>query len=161
MTGKVLGIDPGTGVTGYGVVEAGGNGKLGRLIECGVIRTKQQDPLWVKLEQLHSGVVELIATHEPDTLAIEDVFYGKNVKSAVTLSHTRGVILLAAAQAKLQVREFTPATVKKTVVGAGGATKTQVAFMVQKLLKLQSPPSPSDAADGVAIALTHLMTRFP
>jgi crossover junction endodeoxyribonuclease RuvC len=155
----VLGIDPGTNVTGYGVVEPA-NGRPGRLLECGVIRTNPQDTLGHRLDTVFEGVSELITRHEPTAMAIETVFYAKNVKTTVTLGHARGVILLAAARAGLEVAEFSPATVKKNVVGTGSAAKAQVGFMVQRLLSLQEIPEPDDAADGVAIALTYLMTKL-
>ena len=97
--------------------------------------------------------------YEPTVLAVEGIFYGQNVRTTMILGHTRGTVLLAAAQAGLEVAEFPPALVKKTVVGAGGASKAQIGYMVQQLLKLKSPPTPNDAADGVAIALTYLLTR--
>ncbi len=158
MTPRVLGIDPGTSVTGYGIVEPA-NGAPGHLVECGVIRTSRKRELWHRLDTLHDGVVQLIDKHHPDTLALESIFYAKNVRTTVVLGHARGVILLAAAQAGIDIVEFSPATVKKTVSGTGGAAKSQVAFMVQHLLNLKDPPTPSDAADGVAVALTFLLTR--
>ncbi len=158
MSSRVLGIDPGTAVTGYGVVEAA-EGRPGRLVECGVIRTDSRQQMWHRLDALYHGVSELIARHHPAVVAIESVFYGKNARSALTLGHARGVILLAAAQAQLEIAEFPPATVKKSVTGGGGAAKAQVGYMVQQLLRLQRPPAPSDAADGVAVALTYLLTQ--
>lgn len=160
MTALVLGIDPGAAITGYGVVEPA-NGSLGHLVECGIIRTNRKHALWHRLDELHDGVVQLIDKYRPATLAIESVFYAKNVRTTVVLGHARGVILLAAARAGVEVAEFAPAKVKKTIVGSGGAAKQQVSYMVQHLLKLKSPPEPSDAADGVAVALTFLMTRHP
>lgn len=160
MTARVLGIDPGTAVTGYGVIEPA-NGRLGHLIECGIIRTNPRQPLWHRLEALHEGVSELIDKHRPNTLALENVFYAKNVRTTVVLGHARGVILLAAARAGIDIAEFPPATVKKTIVGSGRAAKSQVAYMVQRLLNLKDPPTPNDAADGVALALTFLLTRRP
>ena len=132
------------------------------LIECGVIRTRPRDPLPSRLLEIHQGVSELIARHRPNALAVEDVFYAKNVRTTVVLGHARGVVLLAGAQAGVDVHEFPPAEIKKAVVGSGGATKEQVQFMLSRLLRLKSVPSPSDAADGVAAALTYLMTaRLP
>lgn len=160
MNGPVLGIDPGTAVTGYGVVErAGAPGRVGRLVECGVIRTDSSQHLATRLAALYEGVQELIARHGPSAVAIETVFYGKNARSALTLGQARGVILLAAARAEVEIAEFAPAAVKHCVVGAGGAVKAQVGYMVQQLLGLTRPPAPSDAADGVALALTYLLTR--
>jgi crossover junction endodeoxyribonuclease RuvC len=152
----VIGIDPGTAVTGYGVVEPATD-RLGRLVECGVIRTDESQPLGDRLDTLFEGVGSLLAEHRPAAVAVESVFYAKNVRTTVTLGHARGVILLAAARAGVPVMEFSPATVKKSVVGTGRAAKAQVGFMVQKLLNLATPPSPNDAADGVALALTLLL----
>lgn len=155
---KVLGIDPGTSVTGYGVVEYGnGTPGFGRLIECGVIRFAKRSPLPRRLAQLHEGIVELIERHRPNTLALEDAFYHKNVRTTLVLGQARGVVLLAAEQHALAMAWYPPATVKKAVVGAGGAPKAQVAAMVARLLRLKHAPRPSDAADGVAVALTHVI----
>jgi crossover junction endodeoxyribonuclease RuvC len=157
----VLGIDPGTATTGYGVVSGDGS-RPPTLVECGVIRTRARDPLPERLREIHEGVTELIARHRPAAIAVEDVFYAKNVRTTVVLGHARGVVLLAGAQARIDVHEFPPAEIKKAVVGSGGATKAQVQFMLTRLLRLKSVPTPSDAADGVAAALTYLMTaRLP
>jgi crossover junction endodeoxyribonuclease RuvC len=106
---------------------------------------------------LHAEIVALIRKHRPTALALENAFYHKNVRTTLVLGHARGVVLLAAQQEGLAIAEYSPATVKKTVVGAGGASKPQVATMVARLLRLRQPPRPSDAADGVAIALTHVL----
>lgn len=156
MTIRVLGIDPGTAVTGYGVVESA-NGRPGRLLECGIIRTNPRLQLWHRLDTLYEGMRELIARHRPDTVAVEAPFYGKNVRTTVVLGQARGVILLAAAQAAVEIVEFPPAVVKQRIVGRGGAMKPQVGYMVQQLLRLRRPPAPSDAADGVAVALAYLL----
>ena len=153
----VLGIDPGTAVTGYGVVRADHAGTW-TLVECGVIRTKPRDPLPSRLQDIYDGVRELIATHHPDALAVEDIFYAHNVRTTVVLGHARGVILLAGQQAGADIAELPPAVIKKAIVGTGSATKLQVQFMITKLLRLKSAPQPSDAADGVAAALTYAMT---
>ncbi len=158
MSLRVLGVDPGTNITGYGVVEPA-SGRPGHLLEGGVIRTNPKDAMGKRLDTLFEGVTELIERHKPTALALEGVFYAKNVKTTVTLGQARGVILLAAARAGLEVAEFPPATVKKTVVGVGAAAKAQVGFMVQRLLNLREIPEPDDAADGVAIALTYLLTK--
>jgi crossover junction endodeoxyribonuclease RuvC len=176
----VLGIDPGTAVTGYGVVASDDGppacGQIGkaplagrgmtqkgvtgalRLIECGVIRTSPGTPLSTRLKDIFDGVSELIARHHPDALAVEDVFYARNVRTTLVLGHARGVVLLAGERAGLFVSEYSPAVIKKTVVGRGAATKEQVQFMVARLLRLKSAPRPADAADGVACALTYVMT---
>jgi crossover junction endodeoxyribonuclease RuvC len=157
----VLGIDPGTATTGYGVVSGDGS-RPPTLVECGVIRTKARDALPDRLLEIHAGVAELIARHRPTVIAVEGVFYAKNVRTTVVLGHARGVVLLAGAQAKIDIHEFPPAEIKKAVVGSGGATKEQVQFMLTRLLRLKSVPTPSDAADGVAAALTYLVTaRLP
>lgn len=147
----VLGIDPGTAVTGYGVVAF--DGRTATLVECGVIRTTPRDPLPQRLLEVHEGIEEIIARHRPDTVAVEDVFYAKNVRTTIVLGHARGVILLAAQRAALTIVEFPPAEIKKAITGTGAATKEQVQFMVARLLRLKSAPQPADAADGVAAAL--------
>jgi crossover junction endodeoxyribonuclease RuvC len=152
----VLGIDPGTAVTGFGVV--GLEGRATTLVECGVIRTNARDPLAQRLHEVYAGVSELIARHRPDTIAVEDVFYAKNVRTTVVLGHARGVILLAGQQAGLTIHEYPPAEIKKAITGRGSATKEQVQFMVTRLLRLKSAPQPADAADGVAAALCACMT---
>ena len=157
----VLGIDPGTAATGYGVVKGEGSGPV-TLIECGVIRTRPRDPLASRLHEIHAGVTELIERHRPNLLAVEDVFYAKNVRTTVVLGHARGVILLAGAEASLEIHELPPAEIKKAVTGTGAATKEQVQFMLTRLLRLKSVPHPSDASDGVAAALACLLaTRAP
>src|SRR5205814_6288237 len=152
----VLGIDPGTASTGYGVAR-GDKAGLVSLVECGVIRTRPRDPLPARLGEIYDGVTQLIARHRPDALSVEDVFYSRNVRTTVVLGHARGIILLAGHQAKLDIHEFPPAEIKKAVVGSGAATKEQVQFMLTRLLRLKAVPQPSDAADGVAAALACLM----
>jgi len=157
----VLGVDPGTAATGYGVVSGEPFGSLA-LIECGVIRTAPRDALPARLLELYEAIGEVIARHRPRALAIEDVFYAKNVRTTVVLGHARGVILLAAEQARLAIHEYPPAEIKKAVVGTGAATKEQVQYMVARLLRLKHAPQPADAADGAAAALAHLMSaRIP
>ncbi len=175
----VLGIDPGTAITGYGVVCTSIEDRAGlvakgahgaprqneivrqgamRLVECGVIRTSPRAPLASRLQDIFEGVTELIERHHPDALAVEDVFYARNVRTTVVLGHARGVVLLAGARAGVTIHEYAPALIKKTVVGRGAATKEQVQFMVARLLRLKSAPQPADAADGVACALTCVMS---
>jgi crossover junction endodeoxyribonuclease RuvC len=157
----VLGIDPGTANTGYGIVRSDRPG-LVSLVECGVIRTRSRDPLPARLGEIFDGVTQLIARHRPDALSVEDVFYARNVRTTVVLGHARGVILLAGQQAALEIHEFPPAEIKKAVVGSGAATKEQVQFMLTRLLRLKAVPQPSDAADGVAAALAYVMSaRLP
>lgn len=157
----VLGIDPGTAVTGFGLVDGCGSGPL-TLIECGVIRTSSRAPLPTRLREIHDEVRAIIERHRPAALSVEDVFYARNVRTTVVLGHARGVVLLAAELCGVPVHEYPPAEIKKAVVGAGGATKEQVQFMVARLLRLKTSPQPSDAADGVAAAIAHLLTaRVP
>lgn len=153
---RVLGIDPGTAATGYGVVEAGDRGML-RLIECGVIRPPARATLATRLGAIHGELVELLARHTPDVMAVEEAFHARNARTTLVLGHARGVILLAADQAGVAIAEYSPARIKQTVTGRGAALKPQVGFMVAQLLRLKSAPTPSDAADGVAVALTHLL----
>jgi len=152
----VLGIDPGTAITGYGVV-SGERAGAPRLLECGVIRTPAAEPLPSRLRGIHEAIAEVINRHHPTAVAIEDVFYAKNVRTTVVLGHARGVAMLAAEQAGIPVHEYAPTAVKKSVCGTGSATKSQVQFMVTQLLRLTRAPEPADAADGVAAALAHLM----
>ena len=141
---------------GYGVVENGA-GQQFKLVECGTLTTRARDPLPSRLRVLYDGITALLSQHDPHALAVESAFYGRNVRTAVVLSHARGVILLAAEMGGVGVAEYSPAMIKKTIVGRGAALKPQVGYMVAQLLRLKSPPSPEDAADGVAVALTHLM----
>lgn len=152
---RVLGIDPGTSIIGYGVVDEGRPAP--RLIECGVLRTIARSPLAQRLRVIHDGIDELIARHHPDVLAIEGIFYAKNARTTMVLGHARGVILLSAELAGVVIAEYPPAVVKKTVVGRGAAMKPQVGYMCAQLLRLKTAPAPADAADGVALALTHIM----
>ena len=152
---KVLGIDPGTAVLGFGVVDSGPGDA--RLVECGVLSTRARDPLPSRLRLIHDAVAELITRHRPDAMAVESVFYARNVRTTMVLSHARGVILLAGEEAGIPLVEYTPAMVKKSVVGRGAALKPQVGYMVAQLLRLRTPPTPHDAADGVALALAHVL----
>ncbi len=152
----VLGVDPGTAATGYGVVERAEPGSY-RLVECGVIRAPGAAPLAGKLDAIFAEIEALIIRHRPDILAVETVFVAHNPRSALILGHARGIVLLAGARAGVTVAEYAPRDVKAAVVGAGSATKPQIAMMVARLLRLKTPPRPADAADGVAIALTHCL----
>ncbi len=158
---RVLGVDPGTAATGYGVVESSGNGGP-RLIECGVIRTTSRTALPQRLHEIHAALADLLVRHQPDVLAVEEAFHGRNVRTTLVLGQARGVILLAGAEAGVVIAEYSPAVIKKTVTGRGAALKPQVGFMVAQLLRLRHAPAPADAADGVAVALTHLLCgRLP
>jgi crossover junction endodeoxyribonuclease RuvC len=150
----ILGIDPGTAITGYGVVAKEGGGAVS-LVECGVVRTSSGEVLAVRIRDIYEAITTLITRHAPSVLVVEDVFQGKNVQSALKLGHARGAILLAGALGEIPIVEYSPREIKKAVVGNGNATKDQVGFMVQQQLRLKAPPSPDDAADGVAAALCH------
>ena len=153
---RVLGIDPGSRITGYGVIEVGPGGKL-TLLDCGPIRAGD-GPLAGRLVTIHRAVVELVERWQPDHAAIEEVFMKNNVASALVLGQARGVALLAMAAAGLDVAEYAPTQVKMAVVGSGRAEKVQIQQMVRYLLKLTGPLQ-TDAADAVAIAITHAHAR--
>ena len=150
----ILGIDPGTAITGYGVVAKEGGGAVS-LVECGVVRTSSGEVLAVRIRDIYEAITTLLTRHAPSVLVVEDVLQGKNVQSALKLGHARGAILLAGALGEIPIVEYSPREIKKAVVGNGNATKDQVGFMVQQQLRLKAPPSPADAADGVAAALCH------
>jgi crossover junction endodeoxyribonuclease RuvC len=154
---RVLGIDCGTEYTGYGVVEQAESGRLS-CRAVGAIRLNSREPLSMRLNSIFCRLSELIQQHRPDDVAIEDVFYAVNVKSALKLGQVRGVAMLAAATAGLPVAEYAPLAIKSAVVGYGRAEKSQVQQMVSRLLCLESLPQPSDAADALAIAICHLHT---
>ncbi len=153
----MLGIDCGTEYTGYGVVEQTGDGEL-RCLIGGAIRLSPREPLPRRLERIFTQLSELIAAHQPEVVAIEDVFYAVNVKSALKLGQVRGVAMLAAAAAGLEVCEYAPLAIKSAVVGYGRAEKAQVQQMVASLLRLAEVPESPDAADALAIAICHLHT---
>ena len=154
---RVLGIDCGTEYTGYGVVEESPDGGL-ICRAVGAIRLNSREPMPARLHSIFSRLNDLIQQHHPDDVAIEDVFYAVNVKSALKLGQVRGVAMLAAAAAGLPVAEYAPLAIKSAVVGYGRAEKSQVQQMVSRLLGLPSLPQPSDAADALAIAICHLHT---
>ena len=150
----ILGIDPGTAITGYGLIKALGGNRYA-LIDYGSIRTPAQLPMPNRLEQLYCGAQQLLAAHQPDQVAIEKLFFNRNITTAIPVGQARGVLLLAAAQQKLPIAEYTPLQVKQAVVGYGRAEKQQIKYMVARLLKLKEPPKNDDAADALAIAITH------
>jgi crossover junction endodeoxyribonuclease RuvC len=154
---RVLGVDCGTECTGYGVVELRPNGKL-ICLTCGAVRLSPRESLAARLETIFTGLGAVIKEHHPDNVAIEEVFYALNVKSALKLGQVRGVAMLAASSAGLQVSEYAPLTIKSAVVGYGRAEKHQVQHMVTRLLDLAEIPEPPDAADALAIAICHLHT---
>lgn len=147
----VLGVDPGSMRTGYGAIET--DGRRHRLVETGVLAPGAGVSLPEKLRHIHAGVATLIERLRPDALAVEDVFHAANTRTALVLGHVRGVVLLAGAQAGLAVHEYPPATVKQQVTGFGRAEKSQVAFMVTRMLALSQDAAPGDATDALAVAL--------
>ncbi len=150
---RVLGVDPGTAITGYGLVESLDD-QL-RLITYGTITTPAGQPLAERLATLYRELSQVIQDTRPTAVAVEELFFQKNVRTALAVGQARGVVLLAAAHARLPVHEYTPLQVKDAVVGYGRATKEQVQEMVRMLLKLDEVPRPDDAADAVAIAICH------
>jgi len=163
---RVLGIDCGTEYTGYGIVDlladdlssrASSGGHLVCVV-CGAIHVSPREPMATRLSRISQALGELIAAHRPDCVAIEDVFYAVNVKSALKLGQVRGVAMLAAATAGVEVSEYAPLSIKSAVVGYGKAEKHQVQQMVMRLLRLDTVPEPADAADALAIAICHLHT---
>jgi crossover junction endodeoxyribonuclease RuvC len=154
---RVLGIDCGGAYTGYGVVEIHTGGRL-CCLTCGAIKLSTREALPRRLSRIFTQLGEIIAEHQPDQVAIEDVFYALNVKSALKLGQVRGVAMLAAAAAGLEVAEYSPLTIKSSVVGYGRAEKQQVQHMVTRLLQLAEAPEPMDASDALAIAICHLHT---
>lgn len=149
----VLGIDPGSAITGFGVIKATGN-KL-EAVDYGCIRTAPSLPLEERLNIIFREVKLLIEKHNPDFFAVEELFFNKNVRTALTVGQARGVILLAGAQSNLAVHEYTPLQVKQAVVGYGRADKSQIQFMVKTILGLSEVPKPDDVADALAIAICH------
>jgi len=154
---RVLGVDCGTEYTGFGVVELGQDDSL-VCLTCGAIKLSPREPLPHRLAIIFERLGAIIQEHHPDNVAIEDVFYALNVKSALKLGQVRGVAMLAASSAGLDVAEYSPLSIKSAVVGYGRAEKPQVQLMVTRLLGLSEVPEPADAADALAIAICHLHT---
>jgi crossover junction endodeoxyribonuclease RuvC len=154
---RVLGIDCGSRVTGYGVVDTDGGDCM--LVQCGAIRSKPSDALAIRLKHIHNGIVEVIREFEPDVVAFESLFYSNNVQTALKLGHVRGVSVYAAAEANLPVFEYSPAEIKSAVTGYGRAEKPQVQQMVRALLKMEALPEPLDASDALAVAICHVHTN--
>jgi crossover junction endodeoxyribonuclease RuvC len=154
---RVLGIDCGTEYTGYGVVELSADAQL-MCLACGAVKLSPREPLPRRLAEIFERLGAIIEQHRPDYVAIEDVFYAVNAKSAIKLGQVRGVAMLAASSAGLEVAEYSPLSIKSAVVGYGKAEKQQVQHMVARLLNLDELPKPADAADALAIAICHLHT---
>lgn len=152
---RILGIDPGSGIIGFGLVD---KGRQNVLIDAGVIRTTIGDDVASRLVELYDSLTELIIELKPDVAAVEKLFFAQNVTTAMTVSQARGVILLALAQNGLLVHEYTPLQIKMAMTGYGRATKAQMQEMVRVQLRLKTKPKPDDAADALAVALTHAAT---
>lgn len=150
---RIFGIDPGSQRTGYGCIET--DGSRCRLVDCGAITLPPRAAFPDKLARIFGELSSLLADHRPVAVAVEDVFYARNARSALKLGHVRGVALLAAAKAGLDVAEYAPTEVKRAVVGYGRADKRQVQQMVTLILGLEEPPSPHDVSDALAIAVCH------
>ena len=153
---KIFGIDPGSERTGYGCIEVIGSRHY--LVICGLITAPARSTFPDKLKHIHGGLAALLACHRPDCVAVENIFYARNVRSALKLGHARGVVLLAASQASIPVVEYSPAEIKRSVVGYGRAEKQQVQQMVKLILGLAVLPTPFDASDALAVAICHIHT---
>ena len=150
---RILGIDPGYGITGFGLIEA--ERGASHLLRCGAITTPAGTEFSARLEMIYNDMTQLLQMTKPDAVAIEELFFGHNVTTAIGVAQSRGVILLAVRQAGIPVFEYKPMQVKQAVVGYGNATKHQVMEMTKRLLHLEKLPKPDDAADAIAIALCH------
>jgi crossover junction endodeoxyribonuclease RuvC len=156
---RIFGIDPGSERTGYGCVET--DGRRHHLVACGAISAAARDPFPQRLARIHRELAALLTAHRPDCVAVESLFHAVNARSALKLGHARGVAILAAVEAGCEVVEYTPAEIKRAVVGYGRAEKHQVQQMVKLLLGLAKAPAPHDAADALAVAICHLHSHPP
>lgn len=156
---RIFGVDPGSVHTGYGCIDTSGGRH--RILACGALSPPSRSSFPEKLRAIHDGLTALLAEHRPETVAIEDLFYARNARSALKLGHVRGVVMLAAAAAGLPVVEYAPAEVKRAVVGYGRAEKQQVQHMVGLLLGLDPPPSRLDVTDALAVAVCHAHSTGP
>ena len=151
---RVIGIDPGTAITGWGVVDGDGNDL--QMVAAGVVRTAAGTPLPQRLQIIYNDLTALIKEWQPESSAIEELFFSKNAKTALAVGHGRGVAMLALANANLSITEYKPLEVKQAVTGYGGADKQQIQQMVKLLLSLEDIPRPDDAADALAVAICHV-----
>lgn len=154
----ILGIDPGIATVGFGVINVV-NSKI-TVLDYGIISTPKTDTLPVRLEKVYRGITKLIEKYNPDSMAIEELFFSKNVKTGIAVAEGRGVALLAGIHSSLNMYEYTPNQIKQALTGTGRAEKHQVQFMVKAILKLQSIPKPDDAADALAVAICHSQTNI-
>lgn len=149
----ILGVDPGIATVGFGVIRT--EGSVQTLIRCGVIRTASGNRLALRLKQIYDDSCQLISIYKPDAIAVEELFFNTNLKTGISVAHGRGVMILAGEEHGIPMFEYTPLQVKQTVTGYGRAGKKQVMEMVRRLLSLDTPPRPDDAADALAIAICH------
>jgi crossover junction endodeoxyribonuclease RuvC len=150
---RILGIDPGTGITGFGVIEVSGQTK--KLVDAGVIRTAPHTPLPERLQTIRESIIEIVEDTKPDISAIETLFFFRNVTTAIAVAHARGVVMLTLHEARIPVHEYTPLQVKMAITSYGRASKQQIQEMVRVILKLKDIPKPDDCADALAVALTY------
>ena len=151
---RIIGIDPGTASVGFGIIDEE-DGEL-NVVKYGVIRTRPKDgDASIRLQIIYHELNELLNTYRPDVAAVEELFFGRNISTAIQVGQARGVLLLALANSQIPVAEYSPPKIKEAVSGYGNASKEQVQYMVQNLLDLEEKPKPDDAADGLAVALTH------
>ncbi|HET7319965.1 MAG TPA: crossover junction endodeoxyribonuclease RuvC [Candidatus Saccharimonadales bacterium] len=153
---RILGIDPGTGILGFGVIDVV-KGKA-QLVDAGVIRTPVKEDDAVRLHTIYEELTDIIAQNKPQVMSVEKLFFSRNVTTAMTVSQARGVVLLTAMQASLEIHEYTPMQIKQAITGYGKADKKQMQEMVKVILGLKAIPKPDDAADALAAAITHSMT---
>lgn len=153
QTTRILGIDPGTGIVGFGVIDVSGAEK--KMVDAGVIRTPAHQPAQERLKTIYDELKEIIEEHQPTVMVVEQLFFARNVTTAMTVSQARGVILLLGEQFGLQLAEFTPLQIKQSITGDGRADKKQVQEMVRIMLNLKEAPQPDDCADALAAALTY------
>lgn len=153
---RILGIDPGTGILGFGVIDH--DGRIPTLVDAGVIRTPVNQPLPERLVTIHDELAEIFDMHKPEALSVEKLFFARNVTTAISVSHARGIVLLLGQQRNIPIFEFTPMQIKQAVTGYGKADKKQMQEMVRVHLRLSEIPKPDDAADALAAALTYSQT---
>lgn len=157
---KILGIDPGTGICGFGVISVS-RGKTPKMLDCGVIATPHHTPLSDRLLDIYNSLHEIIELNKPDCISIEKLFFSKNITTGISVAEARGVCMLVAKQCELPIFEYTPNEIKQTMTGYGSADKKQMQEMVRKHLGLKEVPKPDDAADALAAAITHsFLGRF-
>ena len=150
---RILGLDPGTATTGYGIIDVY-DGEMS-VVTWGVIKTTPDDEMAQRLLQIHTELRALLMEYKPDTAGVEELFFGRNATTAITVGQARGVLLLCLAQTSIPFGEYSPPKIKNAVAGYGNANKAQMQLMVRHLLDLEETPRPDDAADGLAIAITH------